>query len=82
MDGLLALTIIILCILAAAAVSKRINGTIITMPMIYVGFGLLLSDMGFNIINFEGNGELVRIVAEVTLILVLASMLHASAFPR
>lgn len=73
MDGVLHLAIILLFILMAAAVSKRVQGTIVTMPMIYVVFGLILSDFGLNVINIGLRNEFVRIIAEVTLILVLAA---------
>ncbi len=72
-EGLVDVSIIIVCILIAAAVSKRIENTIITLPMIYVALGLLLSDMGLNIISMQDRGEWVPLLAEVTLVLVLAS---------
>lgn len=67
------LTLIILAVLVAAAVSRRVKGTVITMPMIYVALGLLLSDMGLHIIDQPGELEIIRILAEVTLVLVLAA---------
>ena len=73
MSEMLGFAVILLFILAAAAVSKRIQGTIITLPMIYVGLGLLLSDLGFGLINVSLDNEFVRIIAELTLVLVLAS---------
>lgn len=72
-EGLVDLTIIILCVLAAAAVSKRIQNTIITLPILYVVLGLVLSDMGLNVIRSEAQGQWLPILAEVTLVLVLAS---------
>jgi NhaP-type Na+/H+ or K+/H+ antiporter len=63
----------ILFILLAAAVSKRIRGSIITLPMIYVVLGLILSDMGLGLVRLDMENEFVRIIAELTLVLVLAS---------
>jgi NhaP-type Na+/H+ or K+/H+ antiporter len=72
-EELLNLAIILLCILAAAAVSRRVQGTIITMPMIYVVLGLLLSDLGLGVIDIAAREEFIQIIAEFTLILVLAA---------
>jgi NhaP-type Na+/H+ or K+/H+ antiporter len=63
----------LLFILLAAAVSKRIQGSVITLPMIYVILGLILSDMGLDLVRLDLESEFVRIVAELTLVLVLAS---------
>jgi predicted PurR-regulated permease PerM len=40
----LVLVAVMLCILAAAGISKRILGTILTLPMVYVALGFLLSE--------------------------------------
>jgi NhaP-type Na+/H+ or K+/H+ antiporter len=69
-EGLVA---ILVCVLAAAAISKRIEGTILTLPMLYTGFGLLLGARGLGLIEAELENELINLIAEVTLILVLAS---------
>ena len=68
--GLVAVT---LCILAAAAISRRIQGTILPLPMVYVGLGLLLSGRVLGIVELGLESEYVRVVAELTLVLVLAS---------
>lgn len=73
MNDLLIAAIVLFCIILAAAFSRRIQGTILTMPIIYVVIGLLLSDLGFNVISPGGDSELVQIVAEITLVLVLFS---------
>ena len=73
MNEIVGFVAVLLAILAAAAVSKRIRGTVITLPMIYVGLGLLLSDLGLGLVHMGPDSEFVRIIAELTLVLVLAS---------
>jgi NhaP-type Na+/H+ or K+/H+ antiporter len=73
MEGL-ALVAVMLCILAAAGISRRIQGTIFTLPMVYVVLGFLLSDRCLGIISMGHlEGEILHIIAELTLVLVLAS---------
>ena len=72
-DSMIAGTAICLAFILALTVSRRIQGTIITMPMIYVTLGLVLSPLGLNLVNFNVRGEFVQITAELTLVLVLAS---------
>jgi hypothetical protein len=69
----LGLVAVALCILAAAGISRRIRGTILTLPMVYVGLGLLLSGRMLGVIELGLESEIVRIIAELTLVLVLAS---------
>ena len=73
MEESVALVAVLLCILIAAAISRRIQGTIITLPMVYTVLGLILSSRALGIIEFDPEGELIRIIAEVTLVLVLAT---------
>jgi NhaP-type Na+/H+ or K+/H+ antiporter len=69
----LGLVALMLCILAAAAISQRIQGTILTLPMVYATLGFLLSSRVLGIIHAGPDNEVVRLLAEVTLVLVLAS---------
>lgn len=70
----LALVAVMLCILAAAGISRRIRGTVLTLPMVYVVLGFLLSDRVLGIISMGHlEGEIIHIIAELTLVLVLAS---------
>jgi NhaP-type Na+/H+ or K+/H+ antiporter len=73
MDSSLALVAVLLCVLIAAAISQRIQGTLITLPMVYTVLGLILSSRALGIIELDLEDELIRIIAEVTLILVLAT---------
>ncbi len=73
MDITVTIVAILICVLLAAAISQRIQGTIITLPMVYTVLGLILSGRILGIVNFDLESELVRIVAELTLVLVLAT---------
>ena len=64
---------ILLCILVAAAISRRIQGTMLTLPMVYTLLGLLLGYRALDIIQLTPDNEIVQIIAELTLVLVLAS---------
>jgi hypothetical protein len=69
MEGL-ALVAIMLCILVSAGISRRILGTILTLPMVYVAMGLLLSHRVLGVIDLGLESEVVRIITELTLVLV------------
>jgi NhaP-type Na+/H+ or K+/H+ antiporter len=69
----LGLVTVLLCILAAAAISRRVQGTILTLPMLYAAFGLLLGNLGLGLIHADVESEGIRLIAELTLVLVLAS---------
>jgi sodium/hydrogen antiporter len=61
--------IITVFILAYGLVSGRLKTTIITPPMIFITFGIIL--YSFNILHINLENEVVRILAELTLIMVL-----------
>lgn len=54
-------------------VSRKISGTVVTAPMIFVAVGILLSPEGFNLIDLSQSGSLVLSVAELALVLTLFS---------
>ena len=68
--GLLA---IVLCILLAASISRRIQNTIITLPMLYTLFGILLGGLVLDIIPLTPESNIVELIAELTLVIVLAT---------
>jgi NhaP-type Na+/H+ or K+/H+ antiporter len=70
MLGLLA---ILICILLAASISRRIQNTIITLPMVYTFFGIILGGLVLDIIPLNPEDHLVELVAELTLVIVLAT---------
>ncbi|MGB3714098.1 MAG: cation:proton antiporter [Candidatus Promineifilaceae bacterium] len=73
MEELSGLVAVLVCILFAAAISRRIQGTIITLPMVYTVLGLMLSGRVLGVIELDLGNELIQLIAEVTLILVLAT---------
>ena len=73
MEESLVLVAVMLCILAAAAISQRVQGTILSLPMVYAALGFLLSSRVLGIIDVGPENDVVRLIAELTLILVLAS---------
>jgi NhaP-type Na+/H+ or K+/H+ antiporter len=73
------LAAIALFILAFGLISKRIEKSVITPPMVFTAFGLLLSPQLLGLLNVNLKSEIVLLFAEFTLILVLftdASRIH------
>ena len=68
--GLLA---VVICILLAASISRRIQGTVITLPMIYTFFGIILGGLVLDVIPLTPEDGLVELIAELTLVIVLAT---------
>jgi sodium/hydrogen antiporter len=54
-------------------ISHRIEGSMITAPMIFVGIGMLFSPEGFDVIPLGANNELILVFAEIALVLILFS---------
>ncbi len=69
----LGLIAIVICILLAASISRRIQGTVITLPMIYTFFGIVLGGLILDIIPLTPEDGLVELIAELTLVIVLAT---------
>ncbi len=57
--------------LAYALVSGRLQGTILTAPLLFVAFGFLVGPGGFELANIGVEHSAIHIIAELTLILVL-----------
>lgn len=57
--------------LAYGLVSGRLEGTVVTAPMLFVAFGLMAGPDGFNVVNLQLEHSAIHIIAELTLILVL-----------
>jgi len=68
-----ALVLIALAVLAVAAVSGRLSGTMATPAMAFVAIGLVLGPKVLGEVEPSTNGEAVRTLAEATLALVLFS---------
>ncbi|CAM2070390.1 Cation:proton antiporter [Sulfidibacter corallicola] len=60
-----------LFILAFGAISRRIETTAITPPMLFVLFGYLIGPGALNLIHMEKDHHLIHLLAELTLVLVL-----------
>ncbi len=71
MDEHIVILIIALVILLYGYISKALSRLNISGPMMFTGFGLLLSPFGFNITQVEVNAEFVTIIVEIALVLVL-----------
>ncbi|UCF27273.1 MAG: sodium:proton antiporter, partial [Chloroflexota bacterium] len=68
--GLLA---ILICIILAASISRRIQNTIITLPMVYTIFGIVLGGLVLDIVPLSIDNVIVEVIAELTLVIVLAT---------
>jgi NhaP-type Na+/H+ or K+/H+ antiporter len=64
-----ALPVIAVVVLAYAAVSRRLDGTPVTAPMVFTGVGLLVGGKAAGLI--EPSGETIKLLAEATLAVVL-----------
>ena len=69
-SGLVAITLLVL---AYAAVSRRLSGSVITAAMVFVAGGILVSEDGLGWLDPTIESDSVRWVAEATLTLVLFS---------
>ena len=69
----LSIILIFLLFLCFGLLSKRIDGSMITPPMIFVGVGLLLSDSFLGVVELPIDHELQHLLLEATLVLVLFS---------
>ena len=70
---LLGFIIFSLAIFVYSLLSHRIEGSIITAPMIFVAIGMLASPDGFDILPIGANSELILVFAEIALVLILFS---------
>lgn len=67
------LLVVLVGILLVAGVSERIRNTIITLPMLYVLFGLFAGLVLRDLLRLSFDDPLVEIIAQLTLVLVLAT---------
>lgn len=63
--------VLALPLMAFALVSRKAEGGIVTPPMAFAGLGLLLGSSGMGLLDIGVDGEVVRTLAEVTLVLTL-----------
>jgi NhaP-type Na+/H+ or K+/H+ antiporter len=67
----LSFAVVALFILAFGLVSRRIQKTVISPPMVFVLFGLLVSSRGLGLIETSAENAFIQTLAELTLVLVL-----------
>ena len=65
--------VILAGILAFALLSRRIEASILTLPMVFTGFGWAIGQGGAELVPMHAQNEIVHTIAEITLILVLFS---------
>jgi NhaP-type Na+/H+ or K+/H+ antiporter len=58
---------------AYALVSRRIESSIVTLPMIFTGLGLALGGLGLDLVPMGLGHQVIHVIAEITLVLVLFS---------
>ena len=68
---LITIAIIGVLFLGYALVSGRLEGTVLTAPLIFVVFGFLAGPGGAGLVSIDADHSAIHIVAELTLILVL-----------
>ncbi|MEM7050979.1 MAG: cation:proton antiporter [Acidobacteriota bacterium] len=70
---MLSLTFLVIAagILGFGLISRRLEGTPITPPMVFVAFGYLISREGLGFVTFPHEESLIHTLAEVTLVMVL-----------
>jgi len=70
---LLSLAVIAAALLLFSLLSGRLQGSVITAPMVFVGFGFLIGPGGLSIADVDPGQSVIHTIAELTLILVLFS---------
>jgi NhaP-type Na+/H+ or K+/H+ antiporter len=71
MMDLLSLAVIAGGLLLYSLVSGRLQGTIVTAPLVFIVFGFALGAGGFNVLKVDVVHSTIHVIAELTLILVL-----------
>ena len=68
---LLAIAVVAAAFILYALVSGRLEGTILTAPLLFAAFGFLIGPGGFAIADLDRGHGFLHVVAELTLVLVL-----------
>jgi NhaP-type Na+/H+ or K+/H+ antiporter len=68
---LLTIAIVAAALLAFSLVSGRVQGTIVTAPLVFILFGLAIGPGGFGVASIDPGHSAIHFIAELTLILVL-----------
>jgi sodium/hydrogen antiporter len=67
----LAIVVIAVIILGFGTISRRLDGSVVTAPMIFVAIGLTLGPHALGVLTVDGGEKVMHILAEVTLVIVL-----------
>ena len=70
MPGIIAVALVVL---GYSLVSERFKGSMLTPPMIFAVFGLIIGAQGIGLLHIDLNNRSIHLLAEITLILVLFS---------
>jgi len=65
------LAILALFILVYSAIAGRVERTWVSGPIVFTIFGLLIGPVGLDLLSFKADEETIRMLAELTLALVL-----------
>ncbi len=60
-------------VVAFSIISARLSTTVITGPMVFVLFGLIVGPDALNVVDLSLDNEVVRTLAELTLVLILST---------
>jgi len=58
-------------LIAFGLFSARLGNSILTAPMLFVGFGIATGPLGLHLVDMDISGHAIEIIAEITLVLVL-----------
>ncbi|MEM8962466.1 MAG: cation:proton antiporter [Acidobacteriota bacterium] len=67
----LGFVLVALAVLIFGVVSRKAQRGILTPPMVFTGFGLLIGAHGLHLVDLHVDHELIHLLAEITLVLVL-----------
>jgi len=65
------LAILALFVLVYSSIAGRVERTWVSGPIVFTIFGLLIGPVGLDLLSFKADGETIRMLAELTLALVL-----------
>ena len=72
------LAVLAAVVFAFGLVSRRLEGTILTAPIIFVAAGAILGPEGLGLVEFKLEGHTVLLVGEIALAIVLVLLLPRS----